>query len=214
MTSCQCQGITREFGLREARGQLRRYRKRGPARTAQLLIDVLAGMGVEGRTLLDIGGGVGAIQYDLLAAGVSHARAVEASQAYAYADAAREEAARRGVADRITPTLGDFVELAPSLPAADIVTLDRVLCCYDDMRALVAASAGHAARLYGLVYPRDAWWLRPFFALGNLVFHLRRSPFRIYLHRRAEVEAAIRAQGLRPAFRRVLGMWQVAVFAP
>jgi hypothetical protein len=62
------------------------------------------------------------------------------------------------------------------------------------------------------VYPRDAWWLRPLFALGNVVFRLRRSGFRIYLHRRTEVEAVIRERGLRPTFHRELGLWQVAVF--
>jgi magnesium-protoporphyrin O-methyltransferase len=210
MTSCQCQGIDREFGDREARAQVARYRNRGAAGTTRELIRVLVGMGVEGTSLLDIGGGVGAIQHALLAAGVRQARSVEASSAYA--EAAREEAERRGLTARIVATRGDFVELAPSIPAADIVTLDRVVCCYHDMHALVAASAGHATRLLGLVYPRDAWWLRPVFALGNIVFRLRRSSFRIYLHRRSAVEAVIRGQGLRPAFHRVRGIWQVAVF--
>jgi hypothetical protein len=50
---------------------------------------------------------------------------------------------------------GDFVALAPALSAADVVTLDRVICCYDDMPALVGRSAALAERLYGVVYPRD-----------------------------------------------------------
>lgn len=211
MASCQCQGIEREFSAREARGQMRRYRKQGPARTTQVLIDALVGMGVEGGTLLDIGGGVGAIQHALLTAGASRAHSVEASSAYA--EVAREESDRRGWTERIVASRGDFVELASAIPPADVVTLDRVICCYHDMRALVTASASHASRLYGVVYPRDAWWLRPAFALGNIVLRLRRSSFRIYLHRRAEVEAVIRERGLRPAFRRELGIWQVAVFA-
>ena len=54
--------------------------------------------------------------------------------------------------------------------------------------------------------------LRPLFALGNLVFRLRRSSFRIFLHPTTEVEALIAAAGLRPAFHRLHGMWQVSVF--
>ena len=115
---------------------------------------------------------------------------------------------------RIEASHGDFVALAEAIEGADIVTLDRVICCYDDMRTLVAASADGARRFYGLVYPRDTWWLRPLFALGNLVFRLRRSSFRIFLHPTAEVEALISAAGLRPAFHRRHGMWQVSVFGP
>jgi magnesium-protoporphyrin O-methyltransferase len=210
MPCSQCQGIEREFGAREARAQLRRYRKRGAAGTTRQLIEVLVRMGVEGGTVLDIGGGVGAIQHGLLAAGASRARSVDASSAYD--EIARAEAERRGLAQCIDWSLGDFVDLAEAVPPADIVTLDRVICCYHDMRSLVAASAKRARRLYGLVYPRDAWWLRPVFAMGNLFLRLRRSPFRIFLHRTTEVEAVIAAQGLRPAFHRIHGVWQVAVF--
>lgn len=210
MASCQCQGIEVEFGEREARAQLRRYRRRGASGTTRQLIEALVGMGVEGGTVLDIGGGVGAIQHSLLAAGASRARSVDASQAYS--EIAGEEAARRGLTARIESSHGDFVALAESIPPADIVTLDRVICCYHDMRALVAASAARARRLYGVVYPRDVWWLRPVFALGNLVLRLRRSSFRIFLHSTTEVEALIAAEGLRPAIQRFHGMWQVAVF--
>ncbi len=38
---------------------------------------------------------------------------------------------------------------------ADIVTLDRVGCCYLAVDELVTASAAHARRLYGLVLPRE-----------------------------------------------------------
>jgi len=210
MPCSQCQGIEAEFGEREARAQLRRYRRRGASGTTRQLIEVLVGMGVEGGTVLDIGGGVGAIQHSLLAAGASRACSVDASQAYS--EIAGEEAARRGLTARIESSHGDFVALAESIPPADIVTLDRVICCYHDVRALVAASAARARRLYGVVYPRDVWWLRPVFALGNLVLRLRRSSFRIFLHSTTEVEALIAAEGLRPAFQRFHGMWQVAVF--
>ena len=210
MASCQCQGIEDEFGEREARAQLRRYRRRGASGTTRELIEVLVRMGVEGCTVLDIGGGVGAVQHGLLAAGATRARSVDASRAYD--EIARQEAARRGLSDRIESSHGDFVELAASIPPADVVTLDRVICCYPDMQGLVAASAARTRRLYGVVYPRDRWWLRPLFTLGNLVLRLRRSSFRIFLHPTREVHALLAAHGLRPAFRRNHGLWQVAVF--
>ncbi len=89
--------------------------------------------------LLDIGGGVGAIAHALLQVGARQATDIDASTAYLAA--ARDEAARRGLVDRMSFQHGDFVALAPTLPATDIVTLDRVICCYDNMPELVSLSA-------------------------------------------------------------------------
>jgi 2-polyprenyl-3-methyl-5-hydroxy-6-metoxy-1,4-benzoquinol methylase len=134
--------------------ELHTYLHRGPARTTRLLLDVLRAEGVEATILLDIGGGVGAIQLEMLVAGVRSATDVDASGAYL--EIAREEAQRRGYGDRLTYRHGDFVELAQEIEPADIVTLDRVVCCYHNMPALVGASSAKARQLYGLVYPRDA----------------------------------------------------------
>jgi hypothetical protein len=108
--------------------------------------------------LLDIGGGVGVIQYELLAAGLDHDTYVEASTAYF--NAARTEAQQRGYSEQVSYHRGSFVELAQEIAPADIVTLDRVICCYPDMQKLVGLSAVLARKWYGLVYPRDTWWTR------------------------------------------------------
>lgn len=207
----QCLGIEREFDAEWARRDLRDYRRRGASKSTRLLTDELIRQGVVGTTVLDIGGGVGAILHALLDAGAARASAVEASTAFVRASA--EEAERRGLADRIEHRLGDFVSLAKDIPAADIVTLDRVVCCYRDAASLVAASAGRARRLYGLVYPRRAWWLRIGFALGNIVLRLRGSLFRVFLHPTESVEGVLGRMGFRRVFHSGRGMWQVAVYA-
>ncbi len=69
MSCAQCQGIERMFDRRAAERELRQYRAAGPGGTTRLLIDALKAEGVAGLTLLDIGGGVGAIQHELLRAG-------------------------------------------------------------------------------------------------------------------------------------------------
>ncbi len=190
---------------------MRRYRRAGLNPTTRLLSRALIERKVEGATVLDIGGGVGSLQHALLEAGARHVRSVDASSAYL--EAAREESARRGWGDRIDSRHGDFVALADSIEPADVVTLDRVICCYPDMRRLVAESAARARRLYGVIYPRDAFWLRPGFWLLNLFLWFRRSSFRVFLHSRDEVEEVIRRSGLAPVFHRHRGMWQVVVFA-
>ncbi|MGI9179035.1 MAG: class I SAM-dependent methyltransferase [Longimicrobiaceae bacterium] len=212
MNCCShCAGIEKEFGEKTAARDLRRYRRKGPLAGTRILLEALRREGIAGMTLLDIGGGVGAIHHELLAAGASRATHVDASTAYLAA--AREEARRRGHESRVTFRQGDFVELAPELPPADVVTLDRVICCYPDMERLVGLSAARARRLYGLVYPRDRWWLRPAFPLSNLYFRLRRCPFRIYRHPREAVDEVIRGQGLERRFRATTPLWQVVVYA-
>lgn len=210
MNCCQCCGIESQFDRREAARDLAQYRRRGPARTTQLLVDALVAEGVSERTLLDIGGGVGAIQYALLAAGA--ASAVDVDAAAAYLEVAQDEAQRRGLVDRVRYVHGNVVDLAETLEPADIVTLDRVLCCYHDMPALVAASAAKARQLYGLVYPRDGALIGAGVRAINLVFRLQRTPFRIFQHPTAAVDGLVRRHGLEPIFSRYAGLWQVVIY--
>ncbi len=211
MPSCQCQGIEGCFNQWFVARELARYRRGGPAKTTRILVEAIEAAGVEGMTLLDIGGGVGAIQHALLQAGVSGATDVDA--ATAYTEAAREEAERLGLADRVRFLHGNFVDLAPEVPPADIVTLDRVICCYDDMRALVGLSAERARRLYGLVFPRDPWWARLLAPIPNAILRAFRNRFQFFIHPTPAVEAIVRAQGLERRFYRKVGFWQVVVYA-
>lgn len=211
MPSCQCQGIEGCFNPRLVTRELERYRRRGAAKTTRMLISAIEAAGIQDATLLDIGGGVGAIQHALLQAGASTATDVDAASAYA--EAARQEAERLGLAGRVRILQGNFVELAHEIPAADVVTLDRVICCYDDMRALVNRSSAHSRRLYGLVFPRDTWWARMLAPIPNATLRLFRNPFQFFIHRTRDVEAVARAQGLERCFHRNAGFWQVVVYA-
>jgi magnesium-protoporphyrin O-methyltransferase len=194
-----------------ARHDLRRYRRSGPRKTTRMLLEALEREGVAGATLLDIGGGVGAISNGLLVEGAATATVVDASPAYL--QAAREEAERQGHRDRITYRQGDFVEVAADVPSADVVTLDRVICCYDDVDALVSASASRARQLYGLVYPRGSWWDRLGVGVANIACRVRRSPFRSFVHDPAWVDSLIREHGLVRRSFSLTVFWQVVVYA-
>jgi hypothetical protein len=214
MVACGCDGCDcygTKFDDRKADEDLQRYHREGPDRTTRLLLDALRAEGVGGATLLDIGGGVGVVQHELLGAGVRHAVEVDAS--LPYLTAARAEAERRGCAGRATFLHGDLLALAPEIEPADIVTLDRVICCYPDMEPLVAASASLTRRLYGIVVPRDAWWVRTREAAGNLRRRLKRVAFRSYVHPLGAIDAAVRRQGLRQCYSARTLSWQVSVYA-
>ncbi len=211
MTSCQCEGIEACFNPRLAAQELNHYRRKGAAKSTRRLIAALEAEGVAGMTLLDIGGGVGAIPHALLRDGVNTATTVDASTAYL--DVARDEAQRRGLSDRMRFEHGNFVELAPDIPPADIVTLDRVLCCFDDMTALVSASAARATHLYGLVYPRAFWLLRAFTRIHAGFARLMGNQMRFFVHAPAAVDAIVRGQGFERRFYDTVGLWQVIVYA-
>jgi tRNA1(Val) A37 N6-methylase TrmN6 len=168
-------------------------------------------VGNQAMTLLDIGSGIGVIAHELLASGISHATVVEASAAYL--QMSEEKALRRGHRDRIAYHHGDFVDLAGTSPAADIVTLDRVICCYPDMDKLVEASASKAKHLYGLVYPRERWVTRIAAALLNVALSLRGGAFRTYIHSSDAVEAIIEHHGFRRKTYACTFLWQVATYA-
>jgi magnesium-protoporphyrin O-methyltransferase len=210
MNCCQCQGIEELFNTQQVSRELANYREKGPNKTTHLLIDAIKVEGIQGTSLIDIGGGLGAIQHELLAAGVQNATDVDASQAYL--TAAQGEAQRRGIKERIIFLHGNFVDLAPQIPPADIVTLDRVICCYPDMEKMVSLSAARARKVYGLVYPRDVWWVRIGIKIMNFIFRLQKNPFRTFSHPTRVVEAIVKDNGFMPRFYRHTLVWQVVVY--
>ena len=210
MSHCQCREIESVFDRTLAEDELAKARRRGPRKTTRMLLQAIQARGVKGRTLLDIGGGVGTIQHQLLAAGLKAAVDVDAS--HAYLKTAGKEARRLGFDDRVSYHHGNFVELAANVSKADIVTLDRVICCFDEVEDLVEASAKKARRLYGLVYPVDAWWTRLGVGAINFSRRMRKDAFRIFAHPQGLVESILESHGLRRTFRRRWGMWQVALF--
>lgn len=166
--------------------ELERLRKRGPRVETEQLLEAILARGVEGASLLDVGAGVGAVHLALLEAGATRAVDVDASREYLAA--ARAEAERRGLVDRVDYRYGDVVDLAPDLPPADIVTADAVICCYPYLAPLLAALVRPGPRLVGLTSPTDAWWLRVWMRLSNVYWALRRTPDRWCIHRDAEVD--------------------------
>jgi SAM-dependent methyltransferase len=210
VSCCDAPAWASQFDRKRAQRDLADLQRHGPAATTRALIDMVLGAGVAQRTVLDIGGGVGAIPLALLEVGARAATCVEVSAAYQ--EAARDETARRGLRDRVQFELGDFVALAPRLPAADIVTLDRVVCCYAQMEPLVRLSAERCRGLYGLVYPRDHWLERTVVAVQNAFRALWRNPFRSFIHSVAAIDAVIRAAGFTLRRRVRTFAWEVAVY--
>jgi len=192
-----------------ARRDLRRYRTRGPDQTTRLLRNAILEAG-NGKTVLDVGAGVGALGFELLAAGAERVTAVEAAPAYVAA--AREEARRRNVADRIDLVHGDFVSVAETVLPADVVTMDRVVCCYPAYRPFLEAALQRSRRLFAFSYPRDRWYVRAAVAMQNLQRALRRNPFRGFVHSAREMEALLEDHGFLRIERHEALKWSADLY--
>ena len=211
MVCPHCQDAEDVFSYGYAKRDLEAYRTKGAKSSTQLLVDALLGHGVAEKTLLDIGGGVGVIQHELLDRGLAHATDVDASSAYITHN--EKEAQRRGHPDRIRYVHGDFVQLASDIDAADIVTLDRVVCCYPDVETLVDLSSRLANDLYALVYPVDNLLTRHGIHVFNfLAFRLFGSQFRTYVHDSQHIDRIITENGFQQRLRKRAGFWQVFLY--
>ena len=209
MIRCQCEGLELET-KRWALQDLALYRQGKPAKTTQMLVRALVDLGVGGLTVLDIGGGIGTVQLELLRAGATRSTSVEASAAYVAL--AQQLAAEASLNHRITCIHGDFVRLAGQIHDADVVTLDRVVCCYDDVAALVSLSAAKARKLYALVYPRSEWWVKFALFFENLGYRLQRSPFRAFVHPTELVDRLVQTAGLQMISQESTFSWQVVIY--
>lgn len=208
---CNCCEITdNAFTEAEARTELRNYRRRGPAQQTRLILEAIRSLDLRDARLLDIGGGIGVIHHELLRDVAREATHVDASSAYL--KEAKQEAARQGHTERVQFIHADFTDVAPEIPEADIVTLDRVVCCYPDFRRLLKAAAEHSGRAFALTYPREIWYLRIGLKIANFFQKLRKDPFRVFLHPVVEMDALLRREGFRRVSFRRLFVWEVALY--
>jgi magnesium-protoporphyrin O-methyltransferase len=211
MTCCHPEARDEQFDARVAQHDLRRFRRRGPdAPTRQLLAAVAEGSLPDRPTLLDIGGGVGAIHHVLLQGRFASAQHVDASNAYLAAAAA--EAERLGHRSRVEFVYGDFAAVADRVPAADVVTLDRVVCCDPDFVRLLTAAATHARRAVAFSYPRARWLARAMVACSNAVRRALGRAYRAYVHPPAAMAAVLERNGLRRQWAGGTWIWAVELF--
>jgi SAM-dependent methyltransferase len=210
MDSCGCDDYATPIDTGTAQADRASYRAKGPDRTTRMLLDMIEANTEDRATLLDVGGGIGVIDHELLRTRASTAVLVEASPAYL--EAAYEEAREAGLLDRIEIIAGDFVRRARDIDAADIVTLDRVLCCYPGADELVRASASRAGKLYGLVLPRDRWYVRWALGLANVRSRLKRSPYRAHAHANTRIDDQVLTLGLRSRSEAFTFFWRVVLY--
>jgi magnesium-protoporphyrin O-methyltransferase len=152
-----------------------------------------------------------------VARGATHATGIDLGEG-AISEAKRL-ASERGKADRTTFIVGDGS--AAELPDADVVVLNRVVCCFPDPAALLERTLPHARAVLAVTVPRDTGLAglanRVNIGVGNLWFALRERKyrgFRAFVHDLAPIERRIATEGFERGFHGRHGVvWDVAVYS-
>ncbi len=205
---CSPKGYRWIFSERNARSEAKRYRRKGLDPTSRRIFDYLKERGVEGRTVLEVGGGIGAIQIELLKAGATRAVSVELTPTYE--KAAGELLKEAGLADRVERRVMDFARSGDQVEPADIVILNRVICCYPDMPLLAGSAADHSAEVLVMSFPKERWWTRLVLTLGNFVLRVMQRQFQVFVHPPEKILAEAERHGLHTALDAPGLFWEVA----
>ncbi len=199
------------FNPKKAERDRRRYQRRGPDATTRILLSELRRCPLQGFHLLDVGGGIGVIAVELAGAGLASVTLADASAGYL--EAARRHLASGNASLPAQFILGDFAATADSLPDADIVTLDRVVCCYPDVEALLRGAAARARRMVAFTYPRDTWYVQASVMLENSWYWLRQDGFRAFVHSPERMASVLQASGFVRAARHATLQWAFDLYS-
>jgi cyclopropane fatty-acyl-phospholipid synthase-like methyltransferase len=188
-----CTLYSEKFNAKDAQREIRDYRLGKIKKNSRPLIQALTQLNLEGASLLDIGGGVGVLVFELVKKGISHATLIELSEAYLHAF--REECIRQGLTNTVVSVQGDYTMLHSKAGAADLVCLDKVICCYADYVELVSNSCRNAKRWYAYVIPRDVWWVKLVAGISDRFRKLTGDPFQTFVHPQSEIEKLVMREG-------------------
>lgn len=206
---CDGDGYQAVFSDRFAQRVSRRYRKRGLTAVATRMVDFLTAHGIEGATVLEIGGGVGEIQLELLRRGAARVTNLEISTNYEAEATRLLRESGEGMGDRVSRRFLDIARSPDDVEPADVVVLHRVVCCYPDHRALLSAAGSHARRLLVFSHPPHNVLTRSVVAAENATRRLRGQAFRGFVHPPDEMVAVLADAGLRPTFAHRGWSWHV-----
>jgi magnesium-protoporphyrin O-methyltransferase len=205
---CSPKGYGWIFSERSAQAEARRFRKRGLDGTSNGIVDFLKKRGVAGDTVLEVGGGIGAIQIELLKAGAAAVTSIELTPTYE--DVAAGLLAENGLADRVERKVMDFADSEQRVEAADVVVMNRVVCCYPDMPRLVHAASRHARKVLVMTYPTKSPVLVAVFGIANFLLRAFRREFHIFLHSPPAILATSGADGMSIALNHKGILWTTA----
>jgi ubiquinone/menaquinone biosynthesis C-methylase UbiE len=181
-------------------------------RVSRMLVDLLDRRGLGGKTVLELGCGLGGLSLSAVSRGATHATGIDLSP-NAIREASRL-AKEAGLADKTSFTVGDGAQA--ELPHSDVVILDKVICCYPRVDALIENSLRAAGSTYAFVLPFSSGLRGVLSRVGinleNAIRRVRKQAFRAYVHDVGRIEARVREAGLERVASARRHIWYAAVY--
>jgi len=193
-----------------ARNYRKRFSKKGLEPLQQQLMAGLQQAGFADATVLEIGSGVGHFHMTMLEQGAKSAIGIDLAPKMI--EEAEKWSKDRGLVDRVRYFQGDFMEILPQIEPADVVVLDKVVCCYPDADGLVNRSLAKTTRVYALTYPRYRWFVRMAIGFGALMLKIIGSSFRPYAHHPDDIERWITESGFQKRYQDTTFIWLTQVY--
>jgi len=208
--SCCTECTNDHFGEAIAQRDVENYKKKGPKKSTTSLLHILKRLDLTGMHLLDIGAGIGVLSNELRENGLSEITHNDISSAYL--NAFRSEIGDHLNGIKINSLKGDFVEVADKIESADIVVLDKSICCYPHYNELVQASASKAKTWYAYVIPRDKWWVKIVHYFGELRKTIKGDEFKSFIYPVDKIEEIVLDYGFTKHTQVYQREWLIAVF--
>ena len=210
MTCEHCCGAEQFFDQKEAKKKLRQYRKKGATGSTRVLLEMLRFSNEQDRSLLDIGGGIGALQWDFLRKSGMSTTDIDASGAYI--KVAGDYAIENSWEDRVRLIKADFIDVAPEVETHTYVTLDKVVCCYPDYQSLLGLATSKANYRIGLTFPIGGPVSKMLNVFATLYLRLSGNPFRSFVHPPKMIKKEIEDSGFKLVSKKIKFPWHVQLY--
>jgi len=189
-----------------------RYQKNGLSRSSKLLLSFILEEGILNRTVADLGCGTGGFSIELLKKGASSSVGIDLSPKMI--EMANQLARRTGFDAKVKFELGNAA--VSEVPVADLVIMDKVLCCYSEWEPLLENAMKASRNMVGFIVPRDEGIAKWPFRLGVRVvnfFQRRGEKILFYLHPLDRLDKALRESGFELRKKRGSRYWLVFLYS-
>ena len=203
-----------DFFSKRAMHYDKRFHKKGLDKTQQLLLEGITTVLNSGKTsagtVMEIGCGVGGLLLTMLGKGLNYAIGVDASEGML--EKAKQNAAEMNLKDKTVFVHRDFVDVEPELKPADIVILDKVLCCDSNPESLIKKSTGKAKAIYAVSFPRDHLLVRFFVKAGIAITKIFPVKFTPFYHEPNDIKRWTEDANFVLSYASDTFFWQVQVY--
>lgn len=210
MTCIHCLDSDKFFDAKGALKELRHYYKKGPTGTAKALLEALSKLNKEDKTLLDIGGGIGVLQWEFLKQGAKSTTDIDAS--VGYLDLVGSLAKEYKYESQTTFLVGDFNDFNDQLTSFDFITLDKVVCCYPDYELILNNASQKTDQYLALSFPISNVISRSINLFVRLYFKIKKSEFRTYIHPSKKMKSLIKNAGFEEVHSGISFPWHIKVY--